>query len=706
MVALPLGLGIALASDLPAMSGVIAAIVGGLITTFFRGSHVGINGPTAGLIAVTLSSLGTLNDGSGNQLNYVLAAFVVAGGIQTLMGLLKLGRIANLFHSTVVQGILAAIGVIIFAKQIHLALGVENTASGIIPTLIDSVKSLPNINPAVGAISLMGLFLLIFQSKINYKLFHIIPPPMWVMLLAIPLAYLFNFFDPHSFHFFGNQYELGPSLLINIPDNPLDAIIYPNFSRIGDMEFWISVVAISLIATIETLASSKAVDKLDPYKRRTDLNKDLMAVGISSMVSGAIGGLPIINVIVRSTVNVHNGGKTRWANFYHGALLIAFIFMLAPVIQQVPLAALAILLVYTGYKLASPKVFKRVYSEGIEQLIIFSFTLIITLFTNLLVGIFAGLLLALLTHFLLAKVPASQFFYQIFNSGSSLIIHKEGSYELRLKGVVNFLSTLRLDGFLEQIPSERVVKINFSNARLVDFSIMERIYDFKDSYEDKAGSVELIGLDEHVSSSDHIQALKLLTSLPLQENTRQKNLHEMADENGWTFNAQRSRDIKEFKGFYFFKTRPIVSKQTSIHCIKNGTKWEISDVDFEEGALEATEEFHCTLGMLHLQGSIPKFTIEKKGFMDRYRIAHKDIDYELFEGLSSNYIVKVEDSGAMENWLTDDISRLIEASNLHHLESNGQAILVFTEKLRLANIKEYAQIIRFMDDFKGLLVKD
>ena len=414
LVALPLALGIAIASGAPPMAGILSAIIGGIVTTFFRGSHVAINGPAAGLIAVILSAIAALDDGSGRTLNYVFAAIVVSGAIQVLLGLLKLGKFADIFHSTVVHGILAAIGIIIFAKQIHFALGTTTEATKVIDTLADAVRQIPNINPFVASISLAGLLLLVFHSKISFKFFHFLPAPMWVLVLSIPFVYAFDFFEAHTINLFGNDYSVGPHLLISIPENILDAIAFPDFSKINTLPFWTSVLSITMIASIESLASAKAIDKLDPYKRKTDLNKDLIGIGLSTMASGLLGGLPIINVIVRSTVNVHNHAKTKWSNLYHGILLLIIVFLAATAIQKVPLAALAILLVYTGFKLASPTVFKHVYEQGIEQLIFFVGTLAITLYTDLLIGIFGGLVLALLVHLLLAKVPVGHFFQNGF----------------------------------------------------------------------------------------------------------------------------------------------------------------------------------------------------------------------------------------------------------------------------------------------------
>jgi len=188
---------------------------------------------------------------------------------------------------------LAAIGIIIFAKQIHVALGTYSKSPSIVQNLVDAVLYLPKANPFVVIISLVGLLLLLFHSKISYRLFHILPTPMWVIALSIPFAYGFDFFTEHTAFIFGKGYELGPSLLLDMPDKIRDCLVFPNFGKIGTIEFWTTTFSILMITSIESLAIAKAIDKIDPYKRKTDLNKDLMGIGMSTMVAGCIGGLPI-----------------------------------------------------------------------------------------------------------------------------------------------------------------------------------------------------------------------------------------------------------------------------------------------------------------------------------------------------------------------------------------------------------------------------
>ncbi|MFT6411448.1 MAG: MFS superfamily sulfate permease-like transporter [Flavobacteriales bacterium] len=700
LVALPLGLGIAVASDMPPMAGVLSAIIGGVVTTFFRGGHVSINGPTAGLIAAILGGLLALD---GN-INYVLAAIVVAGGIQIIFGLLKMGRLAKLMPSSVLHGILAAIGVIIFAKQAHYALGTTSKADSTIGTLTDIFYKLPDANPFVFLIALVGILVLISYTKIKSTFIRAIPAPMWVLLLALPLVFAFDFFTEHQIEFMGNSYPVGPELLIDIPKNPLDSIMHPDFGMIGTMAFWLTVLSITTIATIETLASARAIDKLDPFKRKTDLNKDLVGIGLSTMISGALGGLPIITVIVRSTVNINHHAKTKWSNLYHGIFLLLFILILAPVLRSIPLAALAAILLHTGYKLASPKVFRQAYDQGVEQLLFLSATLIITLFTNLLYGIVGGILVTLLVHMLLAKVGFLPFFQMIYKSGSKWHRLDNGIYDVKLEGIANFLYALKLDKLLEEIPTGSTVRIDMSQTRLVDLSIMENIIEYKRIQENNGGEVKLVGLDSHVSSTSHNRALKFINGRVNKRITkRQIRLQNMATENGWSFDRNVDWNTSYLRNFHFFDSRPIEMKSNSLQGkdLENNAQWEIADIVFDEGAMLALEVYQTTVHIVRLPSPIPRFIIDKEGLFDKvlervraFSRSNKDIDFMRHPGFSRKFHLSGGDEDAIREFFTDDLIDFLKDNEIHHIESTGEALMIF-QYVHIARTEEVQNILSF-----------
>lgn len=703
LIALPLSLGIALAAGAPAMSGILSAVVGGVVTTFFRGGHISINGPAKGVIAVILLGITLMDDGSGQAFNYVLGAIVVSGAIQTLLGLLKLGRLADIFHSSVILGILAAIGIIIFAKQIHVALGTHSESSNIVQNLIDAVLLIPEANPFVVLISLTGLIILLFHSKISFRLFQFFPAPIWVIALSIPFVYLFNFFDAQTLTFFGKSYDVGPSLLLEIPENIMDSILFPNFSMINTLEFWTTVFSLLIITSIESLAIAKAVDKIDPYKRKTDLNKDLTGIGLSTVAAGFVGGLPIIAVIIRSTVNIHNGAKTKWSNLYQGILLLVLIVVLGPLMRQVPLCAFAILLVFTGFKLASPGVFKQVYDHGPEQLIFFIFTMVLTLYTNLLVGLVGGLSLALATHMLLAKLPISQFFKMVYNSGSDLSQIAEDRYELKIKGIANFLSIPRIDKLIKKIPDGVEVRVDLTDTKLVGITFMDYIVDYLKIQKTLGGNVVLEGLGSHVSYSTYNRALKIsLKNAAVKLSPRQNRLKNLANEKDYRFNHEVDWNTSYLKQFHFFEIRPIERKSNSLigQFDDTGVSWQISDVTFNEGDAFSAETFNTTLIVLKLNKKIPVFTMEKEGLFEKIfdRVmaltGYKDIDFEMYPDFSRKFLITGKNESEIRSFFSKELVGFFEKNQIYHVESNGEAIIIF-DKIKLSRTDETISLIDY-----------
>ncbi|MFK8057145.1 MAG: SulP family inorganic anion transporter [Saprospiraceae bacterium] len=711
LVALPLGLGVAAASGAPPIAGLISAIIGGIVATPFRGSHLAINGPAAGLIAVILSATYSLNDGSGQTLNYVLAAICISGVLQVVLGLFKLGRIAEIIPSSVIQGVMVAIGIIIFSTQIHVVMGTQPSGKTTIELLQEIFTQIPNIHPVIFGISLVGIIFLVVIPKMQSRLLHYFPASLWVLVMAVIAAYLFNFFEPHAIELFGRSYDIGPQQLITIPDDLRDAIMFPDFSRVGDYRFWLAVLSITLIASIQTLAMAKAVDKLDPYKRKSNLNKDLIGIGLATAISGAIGGLPIITVIVRSTVNVNNNAKTKWSNLYHGLLIIIFLFVLAPVIQKIPLAALAAILVYIGFRLASPAVFKKIYEMGLEQLIFMVVTIGITLYSDLLWGILGGSLFTLLVHVLLSRMPIEDFFTEIFSRNTNVFITKEGKYNLRIEGVASFLTIPSIAKLTSNIPVGSDVDIDLSKTRLVGTTFMEYLVDYLKSAQDAGGRVVITGLDRHVSSSTHNRALKIsLNTFSTKLSPRQARLQNLANEKDYQFTNRVDWNTSALRNFHFFEIRPLERKSNSIKSTYQdlGISWEIADVTFSEGAGFNAEVFTATVMMLKLNKPVPIFTMEKEGVIDKIfdRVmafsGYKDIDFEMYSDFSNRFLVMGNNEAEIRSFFTADMIRFFDDHQIYHLESSGDALLIF-DKVKLARTDETLAFIDYGNELSKLL---
>ncbi|MBL7956955.1 MAG: SulP family inorganic anion transporter [Flavobacteriales bacterium] len=506
LVALPLCLGISLASGVPPMAGLITAIIGGLLVSRINGSHVTINGPAAGLIVVILGAVEALSDGDPMAgYRSMLAAVVVSGTLLFILGRLKAGRLGDFFPSSAVHGMLAAIGVIILSKQAHVALGVKPEGKEPLELLAEIPHSIAHMNPEVAIIGLVSLLIMFVLPLFKNRWVKMVPAPMVVVLAGIALGHYFDLEHEHKYLFLdGHEYSIGPKFLVTLPENLADGIVFPDWSKALTLPFLTAVITITLVQGIESLLSAKAVDKLDPWKRESDLNKDLSAVGAGSALAGLIGGLPMIAEIVRSSANINNGGRTGWANFFHGAFLLVFIAAFPTLIHSIPLAALGAILMYTGYRLAAPGHFKHTLQIGPEQLSIFTTTLIVTLATDLIIGVFSGILLKILIH-----LTRGASFRSLFKPNLHLRYdHMSDCFVLEVHDAAIFSNFLGLKKKLDSIPAQAHVRVDFDKATLVDHTVMEHVYSYKEKYERAGGHFEVTEMGHLVPRSQHPHAAR------------------------------------------------------------------------------------------------------------------------------------------------------------------------------------------------------
>lgn len=710
LVALPIVLALAVASGFPPMSGIVASIIGGLFCTFIRGSKVAINGPGAGLIVVLLSSVEAIG------LPGVLAAIILAGAIQFTLGLLKLGRLGSALPSAVIFGMLAFVGIAIFAKQSYVMMGIEPTGTDTISIIKGIPMAFARMNPFIFILSLICLVVLIGHSKIKSKFIHFIPAPFWVLIFSIAWVVVFNMQHSDEVKIFGFMYELSPSMLIEIPDfstaNPLlpnftlFQIASPDFSLIESFEFWQITISICLISSIYTIVGAKAIDKLDPQKRTSNLNKELMGTGISTIVSACIGGLPIVTAPVQSSVNINHNARSKWSNFFKGLFLLLFVLYGSGIIRMVPFGALAAILVFTGYRLASPKIFKDKLSKGWEQFLILGFTVLASLFTDLISGVILGTLFALLLHFLRSALPLKSFLYYTFNPSIKISKETETKIEISMKGVINFVNYLKTEKLLLTIPRNKLVIVDFSHARLVDFTTLENIHNFAETWERAGGKFSLVGLEMHSTSSKHPYSLHILES-QLNENIRktrrQEKLKEMSAINHWTFDPKKDWKVLNLKKFPFFYSRPLEYTKNRINgTFNSGHEWVICDTIFDEGALLATEEFHTTVMLIGLSESIPLFTLEKEKLIDKLLdlALHDEIDVEDKE-FSTNYLLKGNNREEIRHFFDDEKVEFFNSKTPYHVESKGDMILIF-RNLRFATSGEIKNLFTFGEEITSV----
>lgn len=499
LLALPLSLGIAKASDFPPLMGLITAIIGGMVVSFFAGSRLTIKGPAAGLIVIVA---GAVADFGGGETGWHLAlgAMVVAGLIQIVFGLLKMGKLADFFPLSAIHGMLAAIGIIIIAKQFPVLLDIDpSMTKGKDPfELLASIPTfIAHLDPKATFVGVVSFAIMMGWAYIKNPIIKKIPAPLVVLLFSIPAELLMDF-----------QHTEPAYALVHI-GNLLENVKWNvDFSGIAQTGIFVKyVIMFALVGTLESLLTVKAIDLLDPYKRKSNSNKDLIAIGIGNTLTAVLGGLPMISEVARSSANVNNGAKTRWANFFHGFFILIFVLLAVHLIELIPNAALAAMLITVGIKLAHPKEFIHMFQIGKEQLAIFLVTIFFTLFEDLLVGIAAGIALKIVIH-LFRGLPISALF-----KAPTQVSFVDDQYLVEIDKAAVFTNFLGIKDKLSAIPGGFHVTIDLKNTKLVDHSVMESLHLFQHEYEATGGTVAITGLDTHAPVSKHNLAARVQKSM-------------------------------------------------------------------------------------------------------------------------------------------------------------------------------------------------
>ncbi len=502
LVALPLCLGVALASGAPLLSGIISGIIGGIVVGLLSGSHTSVSGPAAGLTAVVLASIAQLG-----SFEIFLTALLIAGFLQIIMGVLKWGIIASYIPSNVIKGLLASIGIILILKQIPHALGYdadpeddfsfiqadgENTFSVL-------YRMLDFISPGAIIISAVSILVLVFWDKTPLRKFSYFPSILFVVIMGIVLNHFFSQSAP--------DLVIQQSHLVNLPpidgNNLMNYIHLPNLSYFTNYKVFTVALTIAVVASLETLLNVEAVDKIDPHKRETPTNRELIAQGTGNIVAGLLGGIPITSVVVRSSVNINAGNESKLSAILHGVLMLVSVLVLGAVLNMIPLASLAAILLVTGYKLAKISLFVEMYKKGWNQFIPFLVTVLAVLFTDLLIGVMIGLAVSI---FYLLRSN----FRNPFTVGNEKLSSGE-VVKLELSDEVSFLNKASIKDTLWSVPEKSKVLIDATRSSFIDEDVLEIINDFKTTVApDRKIQLNILGLEAKYEMRDHIKFINVL----------------------------------------------------------------------------------------------------------------------------------------------------------------------------------------------------
>jgi MFS superfamily sulfate permease-like transporter len=533
LIALPLCLSIALAYGYPAIAGVFTAIIGGILTVFISDSELTIKGPAAGLIVIAVGCVmdfggsGVPGDINPDAYRAALAVGVAAGVIQILFGIFRVGILGEFFPSAAVHGMLAAIGVIIIIKQIPPTFGASAKGEPF-PLLLGIPEIAAHLNPPiaiVGGVSLAIMFLWPVLAK-RVTVLKSIPAALAVLAISTPLAAALHLADTHTnrveLEESGEIARLGPhhsetaakkaagetpaepvenDTLVHVPPfgETFSALTLPDFTALQEPKAWKWVVMFSLIGTLESMLTAKAMDLIDPWERKTNLNRDNLAVGIANTCCAMVGAAPMISEIVRSKANLDNGARTRFANLWHGVFLLSFVALLPAVISMIPIAGLTAMLIYTGYRLAHPNEFKHMLDIGIGQLVVYVTTIVAVLATDLLVGIGIGIALELLIH-VANGVPVRS----LFKPKLEVQQLEDDQWQISAQQSAIFSNWIPLRRQIDKVRrNKNNLVLDLSETRLVDHTVMCKLSEVEREFERDNLILSITGLESHKPLSKH-----------------------------------------------------------------------------------------------------------------------------------------------------------------------------------------------------------
>lgn len=721
LVSLPLSLGIAIASGAPPVTGVISAIIAGLIFPFLGGAYVTISGPAAGLAPALLSGMIVLGSGdlaAGYPL--LLVAICLTGLIQIVMSMLNMGRFAIFLPVTVVEAMLAAIGLMIIIKQVPALLGDVAVPSKSMLTAISHIpEHILRIDPVVGVIGAISVFLMFYLNRTTVAWLRIVPAPLLVAALGALLGFLF---------------KLDPQHLISMPDNIIEGgFTFPAFGEVlSRPEIWgsilVIVITLTLIDGVESLATIKAVDKIDPYQRKSDPNVTLRAMGVSNTLSSIAGGLTIIPGGIKSRANIDAGGRTLWANFYNAAFLLTFLFLAKDIISRIPLAAIAGILVYVGWRLCEYKVFSRTLSIGRDQMLVFIVTIFSVLATDLLTGILIGIAveIVILVYLLspsfravlTGRVDGMQSVKLVWRNFKSLFrnpviklkeeeIDGRKHFEISLSSVVCF-NLLALDKTLSAIPPDAPLKfVVTESGRIIDHTGIEFLHQVQEEGLRDGRAVEIEGLENFYQFTNHSLSARMQDTQWVKEKAkltaREQQMENVASKYGFAFNSD-TLGLLDRHNFVYLRRGDNRQKKNVISGSFEGVDVEIYDYTHTSGPHYQSEHTH-TLLVAHrprsAASSDPIVIVSPGHYLQRYLVKFEELDGTQFQKLSDDWRIYAVDHEPALNALRAGLSELTAKNPGCYVELHQDVLLVFRPLRELESPADIGRLMVFVEWFTG-----
>lgn len=724
MLTLPFCLSTAFASNFPMMSGVVSALVAGIVVTFLSGSPLTIKGPTIGFAAVLAFSVQTLGSGyfiTGYK--YTLVAIIMAGCIQVALGLLRIGNWRSIIPDALVFGLMGGVGITVIVRQLYFLVGATPTdmsaatlwlkLPNLLPFDTDIISVFGSIvdlwtkayhdgaivtNGNVAFIGIGCLVLMFIFSSITYP--KILPSAVVVLLVGLGMTFYFGLQKTGAEYLIGRTYYA--QALFEAPD----------FSKFYIWKTLEVTLIILVISTLETVVNVKTIDAVDLYRRRSNLNREVAAVGIGNIISGFLGGLPLIATMDESSKNVNNGAKTRWASFFQSLFLVIFVLLAFPVFKYIPKAALSAIVIYAAYRLNSPKLIKDLKQVGNEQLIIYVVTLVATVGLGVLWGILIGILVTLVVYQFLGASVSSLFRIKVTTT------QKKRKIRVYIENAALASNYPSLRKHLRSVPEGHYLIIDFSKSRVIDYGFMEDIYFFAYTYSIQNGKIELNGLEQHQAVSSHPLATRKLIRKKVVDKSkkirliekgtldeRQLDVQGVAAINNARFKPNITFDGVKLQGFHFALGYEIKYSENTFAKFFGVTRIEFSDIFLSKG-IRMSEQSHkmSVLLVYGVEAYIPDFTLGREHLLAKLiqSVGYGDIDFDEYPNFSELYLLKGEKEDEIRTLFSNELIDFFEKNQGFNIESRNNNILIYKEKALMSRV-EMEDAVEFTENFLSII---
>ncbi len=702
LLALPFCLGVSLASNMPLLSGIITASLGGIIVSFLGSSHVTIKTPSLSIVAVIALSFQYLGNDNFWLTSYkeLLTILILAGAIQFLIGLFRIGEVLYVLPDAIVYGLLAVCGGYIILQQIPFLLGFTPKSFDFWFILLNIPYYIWNMEVEVLIVGLVCVAIMFSFSSIRYDFVPIIPAEMVTVLVGMILAFYFNFTTADEYRklFLPTSYQPIPYVWEST-----------NFlTQISSPKTWYYAIVIAILGSLETILNLKTIDALDFYRRKSNLQRELSVLGLVNGLGAIIGALPMVVSLEYSSTNVNSRAKTRLSSFIVGILIFCAGYLLIPIFSYIPITVLSGILIYHAHKLFSPSLFKNINSTG--QLPIFLVTIICTFLGGILVGILGGFISSLIIY-LRAKTSIKNLF---FLSDTRIVDMKDRNrYKIGIRSEALASNYLHLKKIISKLPKDATIFLDFTKSRLVDYNFLELVYQHPYNYDNQDGSIELQGLDDHKSLSKHPLATRVMMpkgsqlSVKTTFGERQLDVWGVASTNNTKFKPNMTYDGSKLQGFKFalgyeikYRENKFTKKFETAFNSNKPILIEFFDVFFSKGIrMSEQNKFLSGYIVTDLPNEIPDFTLTQESFMSRVlqTVGYRDINFDKFPLFSEKYLLKGEDEKSIRNFFSDELIMFLEKNMNFNIEVDEKRILIYKD-LQLMNRTEIEDTLLFIEE--------